>query len=49
MDGSTAGNASALTDGATGAVLASEVVARELGLSAKMRMVGSLSRVLSPK
>lgn len=36
----TAGNASALTDGATGAVLASEVVARELGLSAKMRMVG---------
>lgn len=36
----TAGNASALTDGATGAVLASEPVARELGLSAKMRMVG---------
>jgi acetyl-CoA acyltransferase len=36
----TAGNASALTDGATGAVLASEEVARELGLSAKMRMVG---------
>ena len=36
----TAGNASALTDGATGSVLASEVVARELGLSAKMRMVG---------
>jgi acetyl-CoA acyltransferase len=36
----TAGNASALTDGATGAILASETVARELGLSAKMRMVG---------
>ncbi len=36
----TAGNASALTDGATGAILASEGVARELGLSAKMRMVG---------
>jgi acetyl-CoA acyltransferase len=36
----TAGNASALTDGATGAILASESVARELGLSAKMRMVG---------
>ncbi len=35
----TAGNASALTDGATGAVLASEAVARELGLPAKMRMV----------
>jgi acetyl-CoA acyltransferase len=35
----TAGNASALTDGATGAVLASESMARELGLSAKMRMV----------
>ncbi len=36
----TAGNASALTDGATGAILASEGVARELGLSAKMRMIG---------
>ena len=36
----TAGNASALTDGATGAILASETVARELGLTAKMRMVG---------
>jgi acetyl-CoA acyltransferase len=35
----TAGNASALTDGATGAILASETVARELGLAAKMRMV----------
>ncbi len=35
----TAGNASALTDGATGAVLASEEVARDLGLPAKMRMV----------
>ena len=36
----TAGTESALTDGATGAVLASEEVARDLGLSAKMRMVG---------
>lgn len=36
----TAGNASALTDGATGAILASESIARELGLNAKMRMVG---------
>jgi acetyl-CoA acyltransferase len=36
----TAGNASALTDGATGAILASESMARELGLNAKMRMVG---------
>jgi len=36
----TAGNASALTDGATGAILASEAMARELGLTAKMRMVG---------
>ncbi len=35
----TAGNASALTDGATGAILASESTARELGLTAKMRMV----------
>jgi len=35
----TAGNASALTDGATGAILASEKVAQELGLGAKMRMV----------
>lgn len=36
----TAGNASALTDGATAALLASDDVARELGLSRKMRMVG---------
>lgn len=35
----TAGNASALTDGATGAIVASESTARELGLTAKMRMV----------
>ena len=35
----TAGNASALTDGATGAIVASESMARELGLTAKMRMV----------
>ena len=36
----TAGNASALTDGATAALLASDDVAREQGLSRKMRMVG---------
>jgi acetyl-CoA acyltransferase len=36
----TAGNASALTDGATAALLASDDVARELGLSRKMRIVG---------
>ena len=35
----TAGNASPLTDGATVSALASEEVARELGLGAKMRMV----------
>ena len=35
----TAGNASPLTDGATVSALASEDVARELGLGAKMRMV----------
>jgi acetyl-CoA acyltransferase len=35
----TAGNASPLTDGATVAALASEAVARELGLSTKMVMV----------
>ena len=35
----TAGNASALTDGATGAIVASESTARELGLTAKMRLV----------
>jgi acetyl-CoA acyltransferase len=36
----TAGNASALTDGATAAILASEAFADEHGLSKKMRMVG---------
>ena len=36
----TAGNSSGLNDGATGALLASEAVADELGLSKKMRMVG---------
>lgn len=36
----TAGNASALTDGATGAVLAAEHFADDHGLSKKMRMVG---------
>ena len=36
----TAGNSSGLNDGATGAVLASEAMADELGLQKKMRMVG---------
>ena len=36
----TAGNSSALTDGATAAILASEALADELGLAKKMRMVG---------
>ena len=36
----TAGNSSGLTDGATAALLAGADVAAELGLSAKMRMVG---------
>jgi acetyl-CoA acyltransferase len=36
----TAGNSSGLNDGATGALLASEAVADELGLTKKMRMVG---------
>jgi acetyl-CoA acyltransferase len=36
----TAGNSSALTDGATAAILASEALADELGLNKKMRMVG---------
>lgn len=34
----TAGNAAGLNDGATGAILAAEHVAQELGLTAKMRM-----------
>lgn len=36
----TAGNSSGLNDGATGAILAAEAVADELGLAKKMRMVG---------
>jgi acetyl-CoA acyltransferase len=36
----TAGNSSALTDGATAAILASEALADEMGLAKKMRMVG---------
>jgi len=36
----TAGNSSGLNDGATGAILAAEEVADELGLSKKMRLVG---------
>jgi len=35
----TAGNSSGINDGATGCVIAAEDVARELGLSAKMRLV----------
>ena len=35
----TAGNAAGLNDGATGAILAAEEVAAELGLTAKMRLV----------
>jgi acetyl-CoA acyltransferase len=36
----TAGNSAGLTDGATAAVLASETAAEELGLEARMRLVG---------
>jgi acetyl-CoA acyltransferase len=36
----TAGNSSGLNDGATGAILAAEAMADELGLQKKMRMVG---------
>ena len=36
----TAGNSSGLNDGATGALLAAESVANDLGLTKKMRMVG---------
>jgi acetyl-CoA acyltransferase len=36
----TAGNSSGLNDGATGAILAAEEIADELGLSKKMRLVG---------
>ena len=36
----TAGNAAGLNDGATGAILADEAVARELGLPVGMRLVG---------
>src|SRR5690606_29730426 len=35
----TAGNAAGLNDGATGAILAAEEVAAELGLTAKMKLV----------
>ncbi len=38
--GVTAGNAAGLNDGATGAILAAEEVADELGLTKKMRLVG---------
>ncbi len=36
----TAGNSSGLNDGATGAIIAAEEIADELGLAKKMRMVG---------
>ncbi|MFM7147667.1 MAG: thiolase family protein, partial [Actinomycetales bacterium] len=36
----TAGNSSGLTDGATACLLAAEDIAQEMGLTAKMRMVG---------
>ncbi|HVE64039.1 MAG TPA: thiolase family protein [Mycobacteriales bacterium] len=36
----TAGNAAGINDGATGCILAAEEVAAELGLTAKMRLVG---------
>ena len=36
----TAGNAAGLNDGATGCLIAAEDVARELGLTARMRLVG---------
>ena len=36
----TAGNAAGLNDGATGCLLAAEDVARELGLTVGMRLVG---------
>ena len=36
----TAGNAAGLNDGATGCLIAAEDVARELGLAARMRLVG---------
>ncbi len=45
----TAGNSSGLNDGATAALLASETVADELGLSKKMRMVGFAFAGVSPE
>jgi acetyl-CoA acyltransferase len=45
----TAGNASGLSDGATGAVLANEVVADQLGLTKKMRMVGFAFAGVAPE
>ena len=45
----TAGNSSGLNDGATAALLASETVADEFGLSKKMRMVGFAFAGVSPE
>ena len=45
----TAGNSSGLNDGATAALLASEAVADELGLSKKMRMVGFAFAGVAPE
>ena len=45
----TAGNSSGLTDGATAALLASAGLARELGLRARMRMVGFAFAGVSPE
>ena len=45
----TAGNSSGLNDGATGAILAAEEVADELGLTKKMRMVGFAFAGVAPE
>jgi len=45
----TAGNSSPLTDGATMSILASADTARELGLPAKMRLVGSAFAGVQPE
>ncbi|MFI7589219.1 thiolase family protein [Spongisporangium articulatum] len=45
----TAGNAAGLNDGATAAILAASEVAEELGLPAKMRMVGYAFKGVEPE
>lgn len=45
----TAGNASGLSDGATGAILASEDFANEMGLQKKMRMIGFAFAGVAPE